>query len=163
MSQIINKIDFGSNIIEIIGQPVLCPVSYLLDRETGKKMHLFTVENSDKGLILTANLRDRNANRIVEIDENKIKYIDNDNFTALGELEKGEGIKITKKDDKAVIFNARIENGLVKVTGVFNFAGSEIIVTDDEVVINPGNNRLWNNYIKTDSSGITFTHMGFGF
>ncbi|MGA9187333.1 MAG: hypothetical protein WB014_01920, partial [Methanosarcina sp.] len=82
-------------------------VSYEVDKETGDRINLFTLENSEKGLILTADILDEHGNLIAKIDKNEFTQL-NEKFDVQGEIEKGTGLTLIGKEDGTVIFNARI-------------------------------------------------------
>lgn len=110
-------------------------VSYEADKENGDRINLFTLENGEKGLILTAEIRDEHANLIAKIDKNEFIQL-NEKFDAKGEIEKGSGFTLKKKEDGTVIFNARItEDGYVAVTGILYIKGKKIHIADDAVKI----------------------------
>src|SRR5690606_34498431 len=97
---------------------------------------LFTLENCDGSLLLTTEIRDANSEIIAKIDKNKFIQI-NENFDAEGEIEKGNGLVLKKKDDGTVIFNAKItEDQYVEVTGTFYVRGKKIYISDRTVEIN---------------------------
>jgi hypothetical protein len=122
----------GSN---VYADPVY-RLSYQPDRNTGDRIPLFTLENCDDGLILTTEIRDENSEIIAKIDKNALIQI-NENFDAQGELEKGNGLTLTRKEDGTVIFNAKItEDPYVAVTGTFYAKSKKIYITDRTVEIN---------------------------
>jgi hypothetical protein len=110
-------------------------VSYL-DKNTGDRTHLFTLENSEGGLILTAEIRDEDSELIAKIDRSELTQI-NEKFDVQGEIENGNGLTLTGRENGDVILNARItEDGYVAVSETF-FAGSKKIhITDRKVEIN---------------------------
>lgn len=111
-------------------------VSYQTDKETGDRTHLFTLENSDGNLILTTEIRDENSELIAKIDRNELTQI-NEEFDVQGEIEKENGLTLTKRENGDVIFNAKIiEDGYVVVSGIFYVGGKKIRVTDRAVEIN---------------------------
>jgi hypothetical protein len=111
-------------------------VSYQTDKNTGDRTHLFTLENCDDNLILTTEIRDENSELIVKIDRNAFTQI-NDKFDVQGEIEKGNGLTLTKRESGDVIFNAKItEDGYVAVSGIFYAGGKKIHITDRKVEIN---------------------------
>jgi hypothetical protein len=111
-------------------------VSYQTDKNTGERTHLFTLENCDGNLVLTTEIRDENSELIAKIDKNEFTQI-NKNFDLQGEIEKGNGLTLTKKETGDVIFNAKIiEDGYVAVSGIFYVGGKKIHVTDRTVEIN---------------------------
>jgi len=111
-------------------------VSYQTDKETGDRTHLFTLENSDGNLILTTEIRDENSEIIAKIDRNELTQI-NEEFDVQGEIEKENGLTLTKRENGDVIFNAKIiEDGYVAVSGIFYVGGKKIRVTDRAVEIN---------------------------
>jgi len=110
-------------------------VLYQADKNTQEKINLFTLENGDSGLILTTEIQDENSDLIAEIDKNKFIQV-NEKFDVEGEIEEGNGFTLTRKEDGAVIFNARItEDGYVAVTGIFHVGGKKVYVADREVKI----------------------------
>ena len=110
-------------------------VSYEVDKVTGDRINLFTLENSEKGLILTAEIRDEYANLIAKIDKNEFTQL-NEKFDVQGEIEKGTGLTLIGKEDGTVIFNARItEDEYVAVTEILHIRGKKIHIADDAVRI----------------------------
>lgn len=110
-------------------------VSYQ-DKNTGDRTHLFTLENSEDGLILTAEIRDKDSELIAKIDRNEFTQI-NGKFEARGETEEGNGLMLIEKGNDDVILNARItEDGYVAVSGIFYIGGKKIHITDRKVEIN---------------------------
>ncbi|AKB81656.1 hypothetical protein MSBR3_1078 [Methanosarcina barkeri 3] len=111
-------------------------VSYQTDKQTGDRTHLFTLENTDGNLILTTEIRDENSELIAKIDRNELTQI-NEEFDVQGEIEKENGLTLTKRENGDVIFNAKIiEDGYVAVSGIFYVGGKKIRVTDRTVEIN---------------------------
>jgi len=111
-------------------------VSYQTDKETGDRTHLFTLENTDGNLTLTTEIRDENSELIAKIDRNELTQI-NKKFDVQGEIEKENGLMLTKRENGDVIFNAKIiEDGYVVVSGIFYVGGKKIRVTDRTVEIN---------------------------
>lgn len=111
-------------------------VSYQTDKETGDRTHLFTLENTDGNLTLTTEIRDENSELIAKIDRNELTQI-NKKFDVQGEIEKENGLTLTKRENGDVIFNAKIiEDGYVAVSGIFYVGGKKIRVTDRTVEIN---------------------------
>lgn len=111
-------------------------VSYQTDKETGNRTHLFTLENSDDNLTLTTEIRDENSELIAKINKNELTQI-NKNFDVQGEIEKGNGLTLTRRENGDVIFNAKItEDGYVAVSGIFYVGGKKIRITDRTVEIN---------------------------
>lgn len=111
-------------------------VSYQTDKETGDRTHLFTLENTDGNLTLTTEIRDENSELIAKIDKNELTQI-NKKFDVQGEIEKENGLMLTKRENGDVIFNAKIiEDGYVVVSGIFYVGGKKIRVTDRTVEIN---------------------------
>ncbi len=111
-------------------------VSYQTDKKTGDRTLLFTLENSDGNLTLTTEIRDENSELIAKIDRNELIQI-NKNFDMQGEIEKGNGLILTKRENGDIIFNAKItEDGYVAVSGIFYVGSKKIRVTDRTVEIN---------------------------
>jgi len=111
-------------------------VLYQADKNTEDKIHLFTLENSESSLILTTEIQDENSNIIAKIDKNEFIQVD-EKFDVKGEIEKENGLTLTRKEGDAVVLNARItEDGYVAVTGIFHVGGKKIYVADREVRIN---------------------------
>ena len=111
-------------------------VSYQTDIKTGDRTNLFTLENSDGNLTLTTEIRDENSELIAKIDRNELTQI-NKNFDVQGEIEKENGLTLTKRENGDVIFNAKItEDGYVAVSGIFYVGGKKIRITDRTVEIN---------------------------
>lgn len=48
IKMVIKFLDLGSNIIEFVGRPMSCPVSYHLLDEPNGKLPMFTIEDSKK-------------------------------------------------------------------------------------------------------------------
>lgn len=152
-----NYLDIGTNIIEFVNTHISCPISYELLDEPNGKMHLFTIEDSEQGLILTTELRDVNKNKIAKIKKNTIEELNKD-YKIEGVINNGTDFRVIRKNDGLVIFNIRTIDETIKVTGFFNFVGLELNVTDDAIYVNPGNGKIQGNYMKTtDNSGITFS------
>ncbi|HEY3362794.1 MAG TPA: hypothetical protein VGK06_13520 [Methanosarcina sp.] len=111
-------------------------VSYQTDINTGDKTHLFTLENCDGNLILTTEIRDKNSELIAKIDRSECIQI-NEKFDVQGEIENGNGLTLTKRENGDVVFNAKItEDGYVSVSGIFYVDGKKIRITDRKVEIN---------------------------
>ncbi|WP_243684358.1 hypothetical protein [Methanosarcina barkeri] len=111
-------------------------VSYQTGTEKGDRTHLFTLENSDGNLTLTTEIKDENSELIAKIDRNEFTQI-NKNFDVQGEIEKGNGLTLTKRENGDVIFNAKItEDGYAAVSGIFYVGGTKIRITDRTVEIN---------------------------
>ena len=111
-------------------------LSYQAEKNIGDKTHLFTIENSENGLILTAEIRDENSGIIAKIDKNEFIQV-NDDICVEGEVEKGNGLTLTRKKDGTVLFSARItEDQYIAVSGVFYVEGKKIYVTDRKMEIN---------------------------
>jgi hypothetical protein len=110
-------------------------VSYQ-DKNAGDKTHLFTLENCDGNLILTTEIRDEDSELIAKIDRNEFTQI-SEKFDVQGEIEKGNGLTLTRREDSDVIFNARVtEDRYVAVSGIFYVGGNKIHITDRKVEIN---------------------------
>ena len=121
---------FGSNVYA----DQIYTVSY--QENTGEKNHLFTLENSDDGPILTAEIRDKDSEIIAKIDRNEFTQI-NEKYNVQGEIEKGNGLILTEKENGNVICNSKItEDGYITVSGVFYVGGKKIHITDRKVEIN---------------------------
>lgn len=121
----------GSN---VYADPVYT-LSYQANKNTGDKTHLFTLENCDGGLILTTEIRDENSELIAKIDRNEIIQI-NEKFGVHGDIEKENGLTLTRKEDGTVIFSAGItEDQYIVVTGIFYAGGKKIRITDRTVEI----------------------------
>ncbi len=111
-------------------------VSYQADKNMGDKATLFTLENCDGDLILTTELRDKDSELIAKIDRNKFIEI-NEKVDVQGEIKKGNGLTLTRRENGDAIFNARItEDGYVAVSGIFYIEDKKIYVTDRKVEIN---------------------------
>lgn len=110
-------------------------VSYQTNKDTGDRTNLFTLENCDGNLILTTEIWDENSELIAKIDRNELTQI-NKNFDMRGEIEKGNGLTLTKRENSDVIFNAKItEDGYIAVSGIFYVGDKKIRVTDRTVEI----------------------------
>jgi hypothetical protein len=110
-------------------------VSYEVDKNTRENVPLFALENSDKGLILTTELKDESGKLIAKIDKNKPVSVD-ESLEIKGEIENGDGLSLAKKDDGTVILNARItKDGYAAVSGIFYAGGKKIYIADDAVKI----------------------------
>ncbi|MCC4770632.1 hypothetical protein FXV91_10680 [Methanosarcina sp. DH2] len=106
------------------------------DKNTGDRTHLFTLENCDGDLILTTEIRDKDSKLIAKIDRNEFAQI-NEKFDVRGEIEKGNGLTLTRREDGGAIFNARVtEDRYVAVSGIFYVGGKKIQITDRKVEIN---------------------------
>jgi hypothetical protein len=122
----------GSN---VYADPVYT-VSYQADKNTGDRTHLFTLENCNGDLILTTEIRDENSELIAKIDRNELTQI-NEKFDLQGEIEKGNGLTLTRRENGDVVFHTRItEDGYVAVSGMFYVEGKKIHITDRKVEIN---------------------------
>ena len=111
-------------------------VSYQADNNMGDKIPLFTLENCDSDLILTTEIRDKDSELIAKIDRNKFIQI-NEKVDVQGEIKKGNGLTLTRREKGDVIFNARItENGYLAVSGIYYVEGKKIYITDRKVEIN---------------------------
>lgn len=123
----------------ILGSNVYADQMYTVsyqDKNTGDRMHLFTLENSDDGLILTAEILDKNSEIIAKIDRNKLTQI-SEKFDVQGEVEKEKGLTLTGRETGDVVFNARItEDGYMAVGGIFYAGDRKIHITDRKVEIN---------------------------
>lgn len=110
-------------------------VSYQTNKDTGDRTNLFTLENCDGNLILTTEIWDENSELIAKIARNELTQI-NKNFDMQGEIEKGNGLTLTKRENGDVIFNAKItEDGYIAVSGIFYVGGKKIRVTERTVEI----------------------------
>lgn len=122
----------GSN---VYADPVY-NLSYQPGGNSGDLIPLFVLENCDSGLLLTTEIRDENSEIIARVDKNEFIQI-NENFDVQGEIEKGNGLLLTRKEDGTVIFNAKItEEQYVEVTGTFYVGDRKIRITDRTVEIN---------------------------
>lgn len=111
-------------------------VSYQTDINTGDKTHIFTLENCDGNLTLTTEIRDKDSELIAKIDRNTLIQI-NEKFDVQGEIENGNGLTLTKRENGDVVFNAKItEDGYAAVSGIFYVGGKKIHITDRKVEIN---------------------------
>ena len=105
-------------------------VLYQADMNAENKITLFTLENGESGLNLTTEIQDESSNLIAKIDRSKLIQV-NERFDAQGKIEEGNGLTLTRKEDGAVILNARIrEDGYVAVTGIFHVGGKKIQIAD---------------------------------
>jgi len=110
-------------------------VSYQTNKDTGDRTNLFTLENCDGNLILTTEIWDENSELIAKIARNELTQI-NKNFDMQGEIETGNGLTLTKRENGDVIFNAKItEDGYIAVSGIFYVGGKKIRVTERTVEI----------------------------
>lgn len=158
----IKYLDLGSNIIEFINRPVACPISYQLLDEPNGCLPMFTIEDSNQGLILDTELRDADKNIIVKINRNIIEKLDDNKYKVNGIIGVGNDFKVIRKDDNAVIFNLKADNESVKVTGSFFFLDREVEITADQVHIKPMNYSFWRNrIISPGNHGITLSQYGF--
>ncbi|MGB9928383.1 MAG: hypothetical protein ACPK85_08265 [Methanosarcina sp.] len=122
---------FGSN---IYANPEYS-VWYEGDKNIGEKVHLFTLENSENGLLLTAELQGKDGSTIAKIDKNKVSLL-NENLEIKGQIEHENGLTVTRTEDGQVIFNAGInEDGYLAVTGVFHVNNKVIEISADTVKI----------------------------
>ncbi|HII79857.1 MAG TPA: hypothetical protein HA261_05575 [Methanosarcina sp.] len=123
----------------ILGSNVYADQMYTVsyqDKNTGDRTHLFSLENCDGDLILTTEVLDKDSELIAKIDRNNIVQI-NEKFVVQGEIEKENGLTLTRRENSDVIFNARItEDGYVAVSGIFYAGGKKIHITDRKVEIN---------------------------
>ncbi len=110
-------------------------VSYEGNKPAGTK-HLFSLENSNTGLILTTEIFDENNHLLARIVKNKIEYVCK-KFDAHGVIEKGLGFMIKGREDGNIIFSARvIKDGYVAVTGTFHVGSKKILITDEILRVN---------------------------
>lgn len=110
-------------------------VLYQADRDTGNKVTLFTLENSEDSLNLTTEIQDENSDLIAKIDRSKFIQV-NEKFDGQGKIEEGNGLTLKRKDNGHIILNARTtEDGYVIVTGTFYVGGKKIYVADRAVEI----------------------------
>lgn len=161
----IKSIDLGSNIIEFVNRPIACPITYQLLDEPNGNYPLVKIEDSNQGLILNTELRDVNQEIIVKITNNKVEKL-NDKYKISGLIGVGNVFKVERLVDGVVIFSFKIDPESVKVTGLFNFLGREINVTDEKMFVKSAEGVLeatiWGNRIRTSGmSGIRLTMYGF--
>jgi hypothetical protein len=110
-------------------------VSYEVDKNTRESIPLFTLENTDKGLILSTEIKDESGNIIAKIDNNKPALVD-ESLDLKGEIEKGAGLTLTRKNEDTALLNARItEDGYVAVIGTFFAGGKKIYISNEAVKI----------------------------
>jgi hypothetical protein len=158
----IKFLDLGSNIVELVNRPVVCPISYHLLDEPKGYLPMFTIEDSNQGLILDTELRDADKNIIIKIRKNKIEKLDDNKYKVDGTIGIGNDFKVSRKEDDTVIFNLNANSESVKVTGLFFFLGREIEITTDRVHIKPMNYSFWGNHIiSLGNRGITLSQYGF--
>lgn len=122
----------------ILGSNVYADQMYTVSYQenTGEKTHLFTLENSEGGLILTTEIRNADSELIAKIDRNEFTQI-NKKFDVQGEIEKEKGLTLTGRENGDIVFNARItQDGYVAVSGTFYAGGKKILITDRKVEIN---------------------------
>ena len=101
-------------------------VLYQADINSDEKITLFTLENSESGLNLTSDIQDESSNLIAKINKNELLQV-NEKFDVQGKIEEGNGLTLKRKDNGAIILNARItEDGYVAVTGIFHVGGKDI-------------------------------------
>jgi hypothetical protein len=143
-------------------------VTYEIDKTTRDNIHLFTLENSNEGLILTAEVKDEAGNLVAKVDKNKLTLGD-ERIYVKGEIEKGPGLTLARKDDDTVILNTRITgDGYVAVTGTFHAGGKKIYIADDAVKIDDVNCQTIkgvnvHNSIFVGTGDITITDEGLKF
>lgn len=158
----IKFLDLGSNIVEFVNRPVSCPISYRLLDEPNGDLPLFTLEDSNEGLLLKTEIRDADNNIIIKINKNIIENLNDNDYKVEGVIGKGNNFKIVRIDDDAVIFNLKADKESVKVTGSFFFMGQEIEISPDKVCIKPMNCSFWGNRIKSPGNRcITLSQFGF--
>lgn len=152
----------------ILGLNVYVDPVYIVsyeDKNTGDRTHLFTLENCDGDLILTTEIRDEDSELIAQINKNEFAQI-NEKFDVQGEIEKGNGLTLTRRKDGGVIFNARVtEDRYVAVSGIFYVGGKKIHITDRKVEINDTPRQIINgsdvhDTIFVGSCNITLTDDG---
>ena len=123
----------------ILGSNVYADQAYTVsyqDKNTGDRIHLFTLENCDGDLILTTEIQDEDSELIVKADRNKFTQL-SEKFDVQGEISKENGLTLTRREDGNVILNARItEDGYVAVSGIFYVGGKKIHITDRKVETN---------------------------
>ncbi|MGB9133099.1 MAG: hypothetical protein WCB90_10885 [Methanosarcina sp.] len=126
------KLKMGSNVYV---NPTY-KVSYEGNKPAGSTIHLFSLENSSKGLLLTTEIRDENNHFLAKIIKNKIDYVC-EKYDAHGVIEKGLGFMIKGKEDGNIIFSAKItRDGYVAVTGNFHAGGKKLLISDETLRIN---------------------------
>ncbi|HOW13949.1 hypothetical protein [Methanosarcina sp.] len=123
----------------ILGSNVYADQMYTVsyqDKNTGDRTPLLTLENSEGGLVLTAEVRDEDSELIAKIDRNEFTQI-NEKFDVQGEIEIGNGLTLKERESGDVILNTRItEDGYLAVSGTFFVGGKKIHITDRKVEIN---------------------------
>lgn len=123
----------------ILGSNVYADQMYTVsyqEKKTGDKVHLFTLENNDNGLILTADIRDKDSELIAKIERNEFTQI-NEKFDVQGEIETENGLTLKERENGNIVLNARItEDGYVAVNGIFYVEGNKINISDRKVEIN---------------------------
>ena len=140
-------------------------VLYQADINSENKIPLFTLENSESGLNLTTEIYDENSNLIVKIDKNELSQV-NEKFDVKGKIEEGNGLTLTRKDDGAIILNARIsEDGYLVVTGIFYVGAKKIYIANRAVEIDDMPRQTINGVSMHDSifigtPDITLTENG---
>jgi hypothetical protein len=123
---------------------------------------MFTIEDSNQGLVLSTELRDVDKNIIVKIRKNKIERLNDNKYKVDGTIGIGNDFKVTRIEDNTVIFNLNANSESVKVTGSFFFLDREIEITADRVNIKPMNYSFWGNHVISPSNrGITLNQYGF--
>jgi hypothetical protein len=161
------KLNLGSNLFD---QPIYA-VSYEKDKNTGDKIHLFTLENSDHGLLLTTEIRDKDDDRLATIYRNEFKHIRFDKIDAYGEIEIDPGLTLIRKSDNVAIFNAKLnKDGCVAVTGTFCLGKSKKCqITDEKLLIKVYDSEDLNSFPETyqlfgnqfyGPGGVTITDNG---
>jgi hypothetical protein len=122
---------FGSNIYANPTYTIL----FGEDEKIEDRIHLLTLENSDKGLLLTTEIQDESGNPVAKIDKNNLTQTA-EKFEIQGKIESETGLTVTKKEGNTVIFNARItEDGYIAVAGTYYIKGKKIEISDSEIKI----------------------------
>ncbi|KKG32698.1 hypothetical protein [Methanosarcina mazei] len=132
-------------------------ISYLVDETTNGMVHLFTLKNTNSGLILTTDIRDQYGDILAKIVENKVSFINN-GYSAEGAIGNKSGITITRTEDGCVIFNATIiEDNYAKINGILHVGGKRLQITEEEIKIDDVNRDIINNI---SLHGNTFIGIG---
>ena len=137
----------GSTFMQI--QCIHCHIKRIRTLETRYTWLLW--KNCTTSLILTTEIRDENSDLIAKINDNELIQVD-EKFDVQGEIEKGNGLTLTRKKDSTVIFNVRItEDGYVTVNGIFYAEGKKIHIADREVTIDDAPQQTINGVKMHDS------------
>lgn len=110
-------------------------IFYEKDGKAGLYEPYLTLENTNHGLVLTADIYLRYNERAATVEKNKTSVLD-DNYYWTGAIENGEGLKLIEKSTNQVKFNVFITNeGDACVTGTLILEKMRLYITRDFIKI----------------------------